>query len=195
MAKGEETRLAILDEATQVASRIGLSGLTIGRLAQQTQMSKSGLFAHFKSKDVLQVEVLSRARQRFVDTVLAPALAAPRGVPRLRALFEAWLRWDAEILDGGCIFAAASFELDAQPGSARDALVQAERDWLDSLATVAGAAVTEGEFRTDVDCEQFAFELHGLMLAHHHASRLLGDPHATVRTRRAFEFLLERSAA
>lgn len=194
MSKGQETRQAILDEATQVASRVGLSGLTIGLLAQHTEMSKSGIFAHFRSKDALQVEVLARARERFVAGVIAPALAAPRGTTRLRTLFEAWLRWDEELLDGGCIFAAASFELDSQPGPARDHLVQAERDWLDSLATVARTAVSEGEFRADVDCAQLAFEIHGLMLAHHHASRLLGDPDATTRTRRAFESLVERCA-
>ena len=139
--------MAILDEALQTASRVGFAGLSIGRLAEQTEMSKSGLFAHFRSMDQLQLQVLQRARERFVDSVVRPALAAPRGEPRVRTLFTSWLSWSTEALAGGCIFVAASVELDDRPGELRDALVQAERDWLELLATVAGTAVTEGDFQ------------------------------------------------
>jgi AcrR family transcriptional regulator len=188
--KGDLTRTAILDEALQVASRSGFSGLSIGMLADQTGMSKSGLFAHFKSMDQLQLQLLARARERFVDAVIRPALATPRGERRVRALFDNWLHWSTEILDGGCIFVAAAVELDDRPGELRDALVQSERDWLELLATVARTAISEGDFVDTLDTDQFAFEVHALMLGHHHASRLLRDHRALVMTRRSFESMI-----
>ena len=157
-----------------------------------TEMSKSGLFAHFRSKESLQVEVLQRARERFIDVVMRPALAAPRGVARVRALFDGWMRWQAGA-DAGCIFVAASAEFDDQPGLVRDELVRSEQDWLDTMATVAGTAVAEGEFREQLDIEQFAYEMHGIMLAHHHASRLLRSPRSDERARRALDALITRS--
>jgi AcrR family transcriptional regulator len=190
MSKGTETRQAVLDEAARVASRVGLSGLTIGSLAASTRLSKSGLFAHFQSKEALQLQLLEHTRARFIDLVMRPALAAPRGEPRVRELFRRWLDWDAGALPGGCLFVAASAEFDAQPGPVRDRLVADQRDWLDSLAQVFRTGVTEGHFRTDADPEQFAYDLHGVMLAYHHASRLLGDPDAADRATRAFEALL-----
>jgi AcrR family transcriptional regulator len=188
--KGELTRTAILDEALQVASRSGFTGLSVGGLADQTGMSKSGLFAHFGSMDQLQLQLLQRARERFVDSVVRPALSAPRGEQRVRAVFDSWLRWSNDVLDGGCIFVAAAVELDDRPGELRDALVLAERDWLELLATVAGTAVTEGDFAADLDVDQFAFEVHSLMLGHHHASRLMKDPRALAMTRRSFESII-----
>jgi AcrR family transcriptional regulator len=156
-------------------------------------MSKSGLFAHFRSMDQLQLQVLARARDRFVDVVVRPALTVPRGEPRVRAVFENWLRWTGEVLLGGCIFVGAAVELDEQPGELRDALVGAEQDWLDLLATVAATAVAEGQFDAALDPGQFAFEVHALMLGHHHASRLMCDPLALTRTRRSFEALILRA--
>lgn len=193
--KGEATRLAILDEALQMASRVGVTGLSIGGLAAETEMSKSGLFAHFRSKEELQLQVLARGRERFVDTVVRPALAAPRGEPRVHELFERWLVWEAEAFDGGCIFVALASELDARPGTLRDALVDSERDWLDLLAGAAATAVAEGHFRADLDAEQLAYELHGVMLAHHHAHRLMGDAGAARRTRTAYESLIAGARA
>lgn len=190
MGKGELTKAAILDEAVQIASRVGFAGLSIGQLADRVEMSKSGLFAHFRSKEQLQLQAMERARQRFVDVVIRPALAAPRGIARVRAVFDGWLEWTHQALQGGCIFVAAAAELDDQPGALRDALVRNERDWLEFIATVAGTAVAEGDLRDDLDLEQFAFEVHGVMLAHHHASRLLHDERAEIRTRQAFESLL-----
>ncbi|MPZ62464.1 MAG: TetR family transcriptional regulator [Propionibacteriales bacterium] len=195
MRKGELTRQAILDQATEVASRVGLGGLTIGQLAAHTEMSKSGLFAHFQSKESLQLQVLEWAHDRYVDLVVRPALSTPRGERRLRVLFDRWLVWATEILPGGCIFTSASFELDDQPGPVRDALVRYERDLLELIATVAGTAVGEGEYRADVDTEQFAYEMHGIVLAYHHASRLLADPAAAERARRAFESLVAAARA
>jgi AcrR family transcriptional regulator len=192
MSKGDETHQTILVQAGDVASRVGITGLTIGQLAAQTGLSKSGLYAHFASKETLQVEVLEHARERFVDQVIRPALAAPRGVARLRTVFEAWLAWSAAA-EGGCLFVAASSELDDRPGAARDALVRAERDWLEFLATVSATAIAEGEFRSDLDVEQFAYEVHALMLAHQHASRLMRDPLAVERVHRAFESFVARA--
>ncbi len=98
MTKGEETRTAILDESLTLASRVGFTGLTIGQLAEQTRMSKSGLFAHFRSKEQLQLQTLAHARRRFIDTTVRPTLASPRGERRLRELFDRWLTWESEVL-------------------------------------------------------------------------------------------------
>jgi AcrR family transcriptional regulator len=192
--KGEQTRTAILDEAVGIASRVGFNALTIGQLAESTGMSKSGLFEHFRSKDALQLDTLERGRERFTDLVIRPTLDAPRGIERVRALFEHWLVWETEALEGGCIFVTGSVEYDDQPGPMRDALVRNQRDWSEFIATVAGTAVSEGDFRADLDVEQFAFTLQGLMYAYHHTERLLRDPNALARTRRALEDLLAASS-
>jgi AcrR family transcriptional regulator len=186
VSKGEATREAILDAAGKLAGHVGLGGMTIGSLAADTGLSKSGLYAHFRSKESLQIQVLEHTRARFVAQVVAPALTAPRGEPRVRAIFENWLRWDAQ--PGGCLFVAASSELDDQPGPVRDRLVRDQRDWLDTLAEVFRTGVAEGEL--DGDPEQFAFDLDGVMLSCHMSGRLLGDEAAEARARRAFESLL-----
>lgn len=195
MTKGEETKAAILDQAVAIASEVGFTGLTIGQLAERTQMSKSGLFAHFKSKEVLQLETLQRARERFTDMVVRPALTTPRGVKRVQVLVERWLDWATDGLEGGCIFVASAAEYDDRPGPMRDAVVQNERDWLETIATVAGTAVAEGDFRADLDTEQFAFTVQGLMLSYHQAKRLLGDPKALEHVRQALDDLIAASAA
>jgi len=195
MSKGEETKEAILDEALALASRVGFTGLTIGQLAEQTGLSKSGLFAHFKSKEQLQLQTLEHGRQRFIDVTVRPALAVSRGEKRVRQLFEGWLRWENEVVPGGCLFITGSIEFDDQPGPMRDALVRNQRDWLDAVATVAEAAVSEGDFRGDLDPQQFAFELQSLTLGFHHYARLLEDEHAEDRARTAFESMLDRARA
>jgi AcrR family transcriptional regulator len=154
------------------------------------------LFAHFRSKEVLQLETLRMASQRMIDTVVEPALATPRGEPRVRALFEHWLAWEqSPSLPGGCPFMAASFELDDRPGPVRDFVVQSLRDWMDTMAGAARIAVQEGHFRADLDCEQFAHDCQGIGLAFVHASRLMKDPKARARAQSAFEALLSRSRA
>jgi AcrR family transcriptional regulator len=190
MTKGELTRQTVLDEAARVASRVGLGGLTIGSLASSTRLSKSGLFAHFQSKESLQLQLLAHTRARFVDLVVRPALASPRGEPRVRELFRRWLEWDADALTGGCLFIQASAEFDAQPGPVRDRLATDQRDWMETIAQVFRTGVAEGQFRLDADPEQFAYDLYGAMLAFHHSSRLLGDPGAAARATRTFEALL-----
>jgi AcrR family transcriptional regulator len=194
--KGEQTRDAILERAMSLASQVGLEGLTIGRLADELELSKSGLFAHFRSKEALQVQTLERAADRFVEVVVKPSLAAPRGEPRVRALFENWLRWPRAVPQpGGCIFVAAAAELDDRPGPARDRLVRLQKDWLDTLAGAVRIAIGEGHFRRGVDPEQFAFEMYGIMLVCHQAIRLLNDAKAVDRARRAFEALLAAARA
>jgi AcrR family transcriptional regulator len=187
--KGELTRQAILDQAVGLATRVGLGGLTIGGLAEDLSLSKSGLFAHFRSKEALQVQVLEAASVRFIDAVIRPALAEPRGEPRVRALFERWRSFSCES-PGGCLFVSAAMELDDQMGAPRERLVQLQRDWLDVLAGAVRIAVTEGHFRQDVDPEQFAHDLYGIALAYHHAFRLLKDPRAKERADRSFEALV-----
>ncbi len=196
MSKGEETKGAVLEQAFATASRLGLEGLTIGQLADEVGMSKSGLYAHFRSKEQLQLEVLETAVERFIETVVAPALKAPRGEPRIRSLFDRWMTWEgASFQPGGCLFIALAHELDDRPGPLRDRLVQTQRDWLQSLSTAARIAVQEGHFRADLDAEQFGYELYAVILAYHHSSRLLDDPEAERRARTAFEALLSASRA
>jgi AcrR family transcriptional regulator len=189
VGKGEETRRAVLDQAVEVARRQGLSGLTIGTLAEQAQLSKSGLFGHFRSKEALQLQVLEHARTRFEEAVGRPALRAPRGEPRIRELFQRWLRWDS--VPGGCPFVAASTEFDDQPGAVRDRLVRDQRDLFDLITTVFRTGIAEGHFRPDADPDQFTQDFYGVMLAHHHATRLLGDRRAPDRAWRSFERLLD----
>ena len=192
MGKGDERRQLILERAAQTASRLGLEGLTIGRLASDLGLSKSGLFAHFQSKEALQVQTLRHAAELFVDRVVRPALKAPRGERRLRALFERWLAWaEADVLKGGCLFVAAATELDDHDGPVRDELVRQQRDWLELIANVARTGIAEGDFRPGLDGEQLAYELYGVMLAYHHARRLLRDPRAPQRARDAFDALVE----
>jgi AcrR family transcriptional regulator len=195
VSKGQQTKAAILDEAVGIASRVGFNALTIGQLAESTGMSKSGLFAHFRSKEALQLETLERGRERFTDLVIRPTLAAPRGIGRVRALVDNWLVWETEALQGGCIFVTGSIEYDDQPGPMHDALVRNQQDWAEFIATVAGTAVREGDFKADLDTAQFSFTLQGLMYAYHHTARLLNDPKSLDHTRAALEQLLASSAA
>jgi AcrR family transcriptional regulator len=190
VSKGEDTRKAVLEQAVETAARSGLAGLTIGSLALQTGMSKSGLFAHFKSKEALQQQVLECARDKFTDEVVRPALTAPRGEKRIRALFEHWL---AVSRDGTseCLFVSAAWEFDDQPGPVRDQLLRDHRDFEDSVTQMFRTGIAEGHFRDDADPEQFAHDLHGVMLVYFHSHRLLGDPRAEAKTRRAFERLLD----
>ncbi len=198
MGKGDTTREAILRHAVGLASRVGLSGLSIGRLAQELDLSKSGLFSHFHSKEALQIQVLEYGAARFVESVVRPALEAPRGLPRIQALFDRWLAWsESEPSSGGCFFVAMVTDLDDRPGPSRDLLVTLQRSWMGLLADVVRSVVREGQFRPDVDPEQFANDMYGVMLAYHHASRLLADPAAEARARRALASLLDagRTAA
>jgi AcrR family transcriptional regulator len=191
MRKGEKTREVILDRALRMASELGLEGVTIGRLAEDLALSKSGLFAHFASKEDLQVRTLERAAERFAEVVVRPALAQPAGEPRLRALFENWFEWPKRVRQpGGCVFVAAAAELDDRPGAARDLLVEIQRQWLSTLSRVVRRGQDLGHFRADLDPAQLAFEIHGIGLAWNLHSRLLRDPRSRERAEAAFERLL-----
>ena len=191
MSKGDETRERILDWAFRTASRDGLEGLSIGGLAAELGLSKSGLFAHFGSKEDLQIAVLQSAAKRYQDVVVAPALRAPRGTVRLRKWFENWIRWlNDPSVPGGCIFLAAVTELDDREGRPRDFLVASQRELLTAMAKAARLAVEGGQFRKDLDCDQLAFEIYGIVAACSHSKRLLRDHDADKRARTAFERLL-----
>jgi AcrR family transcriptional regulator len=194
MSKGAETRERILDHAFVVAGRDGLEGLSIGALAEELQLSKSGLFAHFGSKEDLQLEVLKEGSKRFEEAVIRPALKAPRGLPRLKKLFELWISWSTSpSTPGGCIFIAASTELDDKEGRTRDYLVATQRQLLSFLAGAARLCVEQNHFKKDIDCDLFAYEAYGVVLVYNHAKKLLRDPNADKMAHRAFERLM-RSA-
>lgn len=189
--KGESTRAAILRAAVAVASVEGVMGLSIGRLAASTGLSKSGLFAHFGSKEALQKAVLEQAALEFRRAVIVPALRESSGLARLQALFEHWLAWAAsDALAGGCPLLGASIELDDKPGELRDYLAARQRAWLDCIAAAAERAVQEGDLRADLDTQQLAFEFHGVALAFHCAHRLLDDAHAKARAEAGFRRLV-----
>jgi AcrR family transcriptional regulator len=189
--KGERTRELILDGAVRLASELGLEGLSIGRLADELDLSKSGLFAHFGSKEDLQVQTLDRAAERFRDVVVRPAFAVPAGEARLRMLFDRWLEWPRRVKQpGGCIFMAAAAELDDRPGPARDRLVALQKEWLAAIAKVFRGGQETGAFRRDLDPGQIAFEFMAIGLSCHFAARLLRDPHAVARARAALDRLV-----
>lgn len=192
MSKGEQTQERIVERALRLATRDGLEGLTFSRLATELGLSKSGLFAHFGSKEELQLQVLKAAAQHFQENVLRPALTAPRGEARLHALFDRWLAWahDPE-WPGGCIFVASAIELDDRPGPLRDYLVRTQEVFLGALARAARLSVEAGEFHSDLDPEQFAFDLYAIVLGYNHARRLMRNPRAEERARTAFARLIQ----
>lgn len=193
MSKGENTRTAILDEALEMTSALGLEGLTIGELASRTGLSKSGLYAHFRSKEALQIAILGAASDRVAEKVVKPALKAPRGIPRIRALFENWIDWEAGEFEGSCPFVAAAADLDDRPGPVRDYFVERHGDLLDMFSRVAVTAIECGDFRDDVDPRQFAFELWGIQLAFQQYARLLEKPEARMLAQTAFDLLIAKS--
>jgi len=194
LQKGQQTRAAILDAALGLASSMGLEGLSIGALAEVTQMSKSGVFAHFGSREELQISVVREYHSKFEEEVFRPALAAPRGLPRLRALFDRWLRRVSLEIDSGCIYISGAVEFDDRPGPMRDALVTMVQTWQQALDRAIRAAMDEGHLRAETDVGQLLFEIHGLILALHHDARFLRHAGAEERARAAFERLVAHAA-
>jgi len=188
--KGQQTRAAILDAALGLASHMGLEGLSIGALAEVMQMSKSGVFAHFGSREELQISVIREYHERFEQEVFYPAMGEPRGLPRLRALFERWIRRVSVEVDSGCIYISGAVEFDDRPGPVRDALASMVQAWHAALARAIRLAVDAGHLRADTDAEQMLFELHGLILALHHDARFLRTPGAPDRARTGFAHVL-----
>jgi AcrR family transcriptional regulator len=191
MQKGQLTRAAILDSALRLASQMGLEGLSIGALAEVAGMSKSGVFAHFGSREELQIAVIREYHRRFEEEVFFPAMREPRGVPRLRALFERWLRRVSVEVDSGCIYISGAVEFDDRPGPVRDALVSMVRSWQDALERAIRIAIEDGQLKPDTDAQQMLFEMHGLILALHHDARLMRTPGAPQRARLAFERVVD----
>ena len=187
LQKGQQTRAAILDSALSLASQMGLEGLSIGALAEVAHMSKSGVFAHFGSREELQIAVIREYHRRFEEEVFFPAMREPRGVPRLRALFERWLRRVSVEVDSGCIYISGAVEFDDRPGPVRDALVSMVRAWHDALERSIRIAIDDGQLKADTDAQQMLFEMHGLILALHHDARLMRTPDAPQRARTAFD--------
>ena len=189
--KGQQTRVAILEAALGLASHMGLEGLSIGALAEIMQMSKSGVFAHFGSRDELQIAVIREYHVRFEEEVFFPAVRAARGLPRLRALFELWVRRVSVELDSGCIYISGAVEFDDRPGPVRDALEAMVRAWQAALERALRLAISEGHLRPDTDPLQLLFELHGLILALHHDARFLRLPGAVERARKGFARIVQ----
>jgi AcrR family transcriptional regulator len=191
--KGERTRAAILDAALRIVSKAGLDGLTIGTLADATGMSKSGLFAHFGSREELLLAVLAHGQAEFTEFVFQPAMGKPRGLPRLKAMFTNWLDWtESAELPGGCPMIGGASEFDDKPGPVRDMLAGGQRTWIDTLKRTVRQAIDEGQMPKDTDHEQIAFEMFGIALVVHHHRRLLGYPKARARALAALDKLLTR---
>ena len=192
--KGATTREVILARSYALACVNGLEGLTIGGLAEQVGMSKSGVFAHFGSREDLQLATLDYGGELFIRDVLLPALKEKRGLARLRAIFANWSEWVRHEDDGGCLFLAAASEYDDRPGPIRDRVIQQEADWREQLARAVQLAVDTGELAADTDPVQMAFEIYAIALAVHHDAGLTGYDDAAARGFRAFERLIRGCA-
>ncbi|MDH5263898.1 MAG: TetR/AcrR family transcriptional regulator [Betaproteobacteria bacterium] len=190
-SKGEETRAQILDAAVQQASKGGFESITIGSLAERTGLSKSGLFAHFGSRTDLQIAALDEAARRFTQAVFLPAMKLPRGLPRLRAIFQGWIDWPEHGRLRGCPMQGASAEFDDLPGPMRDAVVERQLQLAGELAKAVTMAAESGELCADTDAKQFVFEMTGIVLACYSTQRLLGDARSSSRALVAFERLVQ----
>jgi len=195
LLKGQQTKAAIVDAALGLATQMGLQGLSIGALAEATGMSKSGVFAHFGSREELQISVVREYFVRFEAEVFKPALAQPHGLPRLRALFGNWMQRVALELQSGCIFISGAVEFDDRPGPVRDALADSVQVWLQAMLRAVVQARQAGHLRAQADAQQMAFEIHGLILALHYEARFLKTPGPLERAWRAFEHIVAREAA
>ena len=190
MTKGEDTKRTILDAGLKMATQLSLETVTIGNLAKETQMSKSGLFAHFQSKENLQVEILKHAGELFAQSVVIPSLLETAGIPRIKTLVNNWIAWSTR-MTGGCIFVSSSTEFSDRPGKIRDFILAQQESWIDSLRRMARSAIRVGDFREDVDCDQFAFEMYSLLLGFHYYDKLLNSAETRKRQSIALEQLLK----
>jgi AcrR family transcriptional regulator len=195
LQKGQQTKAAIVDAALGLATQIGLEGLSIGALAEVTQMSKSGVFAHFGSREELQISVVREYHARFEEEVFLPAVNEPRGLPRLRAMFANWMKRTSVEIDSGCIYISGAVEFDDRPGPVRDALAWSVQTWHAAMKRSITMAKEEGHLDAGVDEEQLLFEIHGLILALHYEARFLKNPGSIGRAHAGFENILQRYAA
>jgi len=192
LQKGQQTKAAIIDAALGLATQIGLEGLSIGALAEVTQMSKSGVFAHFGSREELQISVIREYHTRFEEEVFYPAMQAPRGLPRLRAMFGNWMKRTSAEIDSGCLYISGAVEFDDRPGPVRDALAGSVNTWLAAMYRAVVLAKEAGHLREDADEHQVSFEIHGLILALHYEARFLKTPGSIARANQGFDNILSR---
>ena len=195
LQKGQQTKAAIVDAALGLATQIGLEGLSIGALAEVMQMSKSGVFAHFGSREELQISVVREYHTRFEEEVFYPAMTVPRGLPRLRSMFDNWMKRTSVEIDSGCIYISGAVEFDDRPGPVRDALASSVNTWLAAMQRAIDIAVEEGHLRADTDADQMRFEIHSLILALHYEARFLRSPDSLQRAVRAFDGIVQRYSA
>jgi AcrR family transcriptional regulator len=191
MQKGQQTKAAIIDAALGLATQIGLEGLSIGALAEVTQMSKSGVFAHFGSREELQISVIREYHRRFEDEVFYPAMQQARGLPRLRALFTNWMRRTSVEIDSGCLYISGAVEFDDRDGPVRNALMGSVNTWLAAMHRGVVQACEEGHLRAGIDAHQLVFEIHGLILALHYEARFLNTPGSVARAHAGFDNILK----
>ncbi|MBN8557777.1 MAG: TetR/AcrR family transcriptional regulator [Proteobacteria bacterium] len=192
LPKGQQTKAAIVDAALRMAAQVGLEGLSIGSLAEAMGMSKSGVFAHFGSRDELQISVVREYYARFEAQVFQPAMMQPRGLPRVRALFEHWMRFTSAELDSGCIFISGAVEFDDRPGPVRDALAEAVSVWIDAMTRAVAQAGEQGHLLASADPRQISFEIHALILALHYEARFMRRPGSMERAVQGFHNILAR---
>ncbi len=190
LQKGQQTKAAIVEAALGLATQIGLEGLSIGALAEVTQMSKSGVFAHFGSREELQISVIREYHARFEDEVFYPAMTAPRGLPRLRAMFANWMQRTSVEIDSGCIYISGAVEFEDRAGPVRDALASSVMTWHAAMKRAITTAKQERHLRDDADVEQMLFEIHGLILALHYEARFLKTPGSIARANAGFDNIL-----
>ncbi len=195
LQKGQQTKAAIVDAALGLATQIGLEGLSIGALAEVARMSKSGVFAHFGSREELQISVVREYHTRFEAEVFFPILDAERGLPRLRQLFANWTKRTSAEIDSGCLYISGAAEFDDRPGPVRDALAGMVKTWLAAVHRTVVQAREEGHLAANIDAEQMVFELHGLILALQYEARFLRSSKSLARTHKGFENILLRYGA
>jgi AcrR family transcriptional regulator len=195
LQKGQQTKAAIVEAALGLATQIGLEGLSIGALAEVMQMSKSGVFAHFGSREELQISVVREYHTRFEEEVFYPAMSTPRGLPRLRTLFDNWMKRTSVEIDSGCIYISGAVEFEDRPGPVRDALASSVHTWLAAMQRAIDIAVEEGHLRADTDADQMRFEIHSLILALHYEARFLRSPDSLRRAVSAFDGIVGRYSA
>ena len=191
MRKGELTRAAILDVALDLASRDGLEGMTIGLLADKMNMSKSGVFAHFGSREDLQLEVLKLYHHRFEQEVFYPSLQEARGITRLKAMYSRWIKRVSVEIASGCIYISGAVEYDDRPGPIREELVAMVRAWQGALLRCVEQSIEVGDLKSGTDAQQLVYEMYGLILALHHDARFLRMPGSVDRARAGFERLIQ----
>ena len=194
LLKGEKTKAVIIDAALGLATQIGLEGLSIGALAEVTGMSKSGVFAHFGSREELQISVVREYHARFEQEVFYPALKVERGLPRLQALFANWMKRTSVEIDSGCIYISGAVEFDDRPGPVRDEIAFSVKTWLAAMDRAVRQAQDLGQLDATADPSQVLFEIHGLILALHYEARFLKSPGSIERAIKGFNSILQRNS-